>query len=232
LRLTRIPPGSPYQPERFVNVGFDFILGHYLLRRDPEAPFVFIEIGAFDGVTEDPIHDYVMRFGWRGVLLEPQLRYFTALQETYRDRPELVLLNAALDRTSGTRTLYRIDDPDAPGMPEWAPETGSFLPDSLLRNPGLPNVADRIVSEPVETITFQDVLAHAGTDQIDLIQIDAECYDAEIIEMIDFDRVRPPIIRFEHEGLSRKQYRGVTTLLCSLGYSILPELFDTVAYLF
>ena len=231
FRFTRIPRGAPFDPERFVQFGFDYLLGHYLLKKDPNSPFCFIQIGAFDGTTDDPLFEYVRRFRWRGVLLEPQPRHFRALEATYREFPELVLVQAALDHDAGTRTLYSLSDPYAPGMPEWAPQTSSLVRESISLNPDLPGVEDLIVSEQVETITFADVLARAGTDQIDLIQIDAECYDAEIIRMIDFTRVRPAIIRFEHEGLSRRDYRAVSDLLGDLGYRIMPERLDTCAYL-
>ncbi|MGZ4385559.1 MAG: FkbM family methyltransferase [Gaiellaceae bacterium] len=231
FRLVRTPPGSPSKPGDFLQPGFDFVLGHYLLSRDASRPFFFVQIGAFDGVTDDPLHEYVRRFGWSGVLLEPQRRYFEALRDNYRDCQGLLLLRAALDRTSGTRTLYTIGDPEATGHPEWAGAVASFTREMLLKHRDLPDVADLIVAEPVETISFDELLVRAGTDRIDLIQVDAEGYDAEILRMIDFHRVMPAIVRFEHRLLSRKEHAGAIRLLTSVGYRILPEQFDTCAYL-
>ena len=34
----------------------------------------FIQVGGFDGITTDPLYKYITRYGWRGVLLEPQSR--------------------------------------------------------------------------------------------------------------------------------------------------------------
>jgi hypothetical protein len=36
--------------------------------------FTFIQVGAFDGITTDPLHKYITRYGWRGILMEPQPR--------------------------------------------------------------------------------------------------------------------------------------------------------------
>ena len=36
------------------------------------SQFTFIQVGAFDGVTKDPLQKYINRCGWRGVLIEPQ----------------------------------------------------------------------------------------------------------------------------------------------------------------
>jgi hypothetical protein len=44
----------------------------------------FIQIGAYDGVTKDPLRDYIDAYGWRGILLEPQSRPAHQLRELYR----------------------------------------------------------------------------------------------------------------------------------------------------
>src|SRR4051812_3493548 len=51
--------------------------------QDPEEPVFFIQIGAFDGRTGDQIHDYVVRYGWPGILVEPQPVVFEELCRTY-----------------------------------------------------------------------------------------------------------------------------------------------------
>src|SRR3954468_10330611 len=49
----------------------------------------FLQIGANDGVTGDPIRAFVTRYGWHGVCLEPQPEAFARLQATYRDQPQV-----------------------------------------------------------------------------------------------------------------------------------------------
>ena len=41
----------------------------------------FVQIGANDGVTGDPIRRFILEFGWSGVLVEPQLEIFEAAAE-------------------------------------------------------------------------------------------------------------------------------------------------------
>lgn len=31
----------------------------------------FVQIGAYDGISKDPLRKYIERCGWRGVMLEP-----------------------------------------------------------------------------------------------------------------------------------------------------------------
>jgi len=68
----------------------DYILDRYLVENRPDD-FFFIQVGAYDGVTGDPICGYIRRYGWRGILLEPQRDVFLLLQKNYRDQPQLRL---------------------------------------------------------------------------------------------------------------------------------------------
>ena len=35
-------------------------------------PLKFVQIGAFDGTTHDPLYPFIVKHGWAGVLVEPQ----------------------------------------------------------------------------------------------------------------------------------------------------------------
>ena len=48
--------------------------------------FVVLQVGANDGVMNDPIHDAVVRRGWHLYAVEPVPSTFTSLQETYNER--------------------------------------------------------------------------------------------------------------------------------------------------
>ena len=50
----------------------------YAMRRRPD--FSFLQVGAFDGRTEDPIHPLVREFGIRGIVVEPQVRMLETLR--------------------------------------------------------------------------------------------------------------------------------------------------------
>lgn len=45
--------------------------------------FFFIQIGAHDGIMDDPIHEWIERFGWRGIFVEPQSAPFNRLKTGY-----------------------------------------------------------------------------------------------------------------------------------------------------
>jgi len=67
--------------------------------------------------------------------------------------------------------------------------------------------------------------------RLDLLLIDTEGYDLELLELFDFERFRPDIVRFEHVHLSRADWDEAVELLARRGYRVLREEYDTTAYL-
>jgi hypothetical protein len=65
-RLERIRPPLPGK-SIFV---LDYLL--YVLNQQRGGKVSFVQIGANDGVQEDPCYPWINRFPWKGVLVEPQ----------------------------------------------------------------------------------------------------------------------------------------------------------------
>lgn len=229
--MERSPHALLRNQQWLLNPNIDYIISHYLIMRDNRSDFFFIQIGAFDGISGDAIFKFVQRFGWKGVLVEPQERYFDQLRINYAGCDGLKFLKVAIAAERGVGTLYSLVDPEAPGLPSWAPQIASFSLDTVLRHRGvIPNIESRIKEEHVECITFEDLIKEAGTDNVDLLQIDVEGYDHQILKMIDFGRISPNIIRFEHKHLNKKDQDAALALLGNAGYHILREGADTIAY--
>ena len=54
----------------------------------------FIQVGANDGVINDPLHPLVKSLKWQGILIEPQQRVFKdRLLKVYQDIPGLAFEN-------------------------------------------------------------------------------------------------------------------------------------------
>src|SRR5947209_8058963 len=88
-----------YRIERLVETGeasLD-VFGLVVYRLIHEIPdLFFLQIGAHDGITDDPLRQYVLKYHWRGLLLEPQPRLFAQLKANYQSEPQLMFENAAL----------------------------------------------------------------------------------------------------------------------------------------
>jgi FkbM family methyltransferase len=229
-RVGRLPPLAS-EPGYALALDFDYVLAHYLERRTDVRPFFFVQIGAFDGTTHDPLHEHVRRGHWHGILVEPQLRYFHRLRETYERTDGLSFVNAAIDGERGSRTLYGVEGANGEPIDSLA-HLASFSRTNLLhwqRQDGHRfGSGIRIVGTPVKCLTFDDLLA--DVDFVDLLHIDVEGYDFELLKSFDFDRFAPEIVRFEHVGLTRGDWDNAVRLLVRHGYHTVREEYDTTAY--
>ena len=83
-------------------------------------------------------------------------------------------------------------------------------------------------------LTFDELVRQYDVEHIDLLQIDTEGYDAEIIKSIDFSKIKPSIIRFEHNLEAGKMdttaFTDLTDLMHQHGYDIILETQDATAY--
>src|SRR5450759_3912188 len=81
-RLTRRWPFLPRADEENLNLEFDDILElQYARSRD----FVALVVGAFDGVTNDPISQFIQKRRCEAILVEPQPSAFKRLSENMSD---------------------------------------------------------------------------------------------------------------------------------------------------
>ncbi len=180
--------------------------------------FFFVQIGAFDGVTADPLHELVRRHHWRGVLVEPQAEAFESLKRNYRGQPGLSFFNVAIGPRDGEVTLFT----RAGGLAQVA-----SVDRHLVVKPG----RRRVEARRVPCWTVARLLKEAAAPAtVDLLLIDAEGLDYRIIRSIDFGAVRPAIIHYEHMILSRRDRNACLELLAAHGYRFILGDQDTIAY--
>jgi FkbM family methyltransferase len=193
---------------------FNRLLGELSATTDD---FFVIQIGACDGVMADPIHDWIKRSNWRGILVEPQELEFEKLRDTYRqEHDRLVFENVAIADKNGTCTLHRIKD--SARTDDWERGFASLLARFA---------SDRSIAEVVPCITFDTLLRRHRVSRVDLLQIDVEGYDFELLKQIDFPRLRPAMIRYEHRHLRPRDKHACKIYLERWGYRILEMRFDT-----
>jgi FkbM family methyltransferase len=202
-----------------------------LYSRLAQAPdFFFVQIGANDGVLCDQIHPFITRFQLAGLAVEPIPDLFEALQRTYRNYPRVKPVNVALHRTATRATIYRADPADT-SLPSSTRGTASFDREHL-RHFNIPDAS--ILPVEVPCITLHQLLDQHAVRHVDLLQIDTEGYDIEIVKMIDFSRVKPSVIRFEHglpdEIVSWDDLQSILRYLHGHGYLFMLEPYDVIAY--
>lgn len=199
-----------------------FQLAVNLLMQVRQEPLSFIQVGANDGVYGDPLRSYVQRFGWRGILVEPQPDVFARLVENYRDQADqLIFENVAISPVDREVSLYRV-----PGLTAVA---GQKMQDSLtVTSMHAQVVADQggvraseLERVVVPAMRLDDLIARHQMANLDLLQIDCEGYDGEVLKSIDLNLHRPRLIQFEHGHMKRVDLDGLEQRLASHGYRLL-----------
>jgi FkbM family methyltransferase len=227
--LRGFPRGMVAHRGSQISLSLDMVLAHY---RVSHPQVCFLQVGAFDGVSGDPIYPLVKKHGLRGVLVEPQPDAFDRLKANYAsfDPAALVFVNAAITPQDGTSVLYRIK-PGAQG-PGWLHEIASFDRNVVMRHARvIPNLEALIEPVEVRGITFTTLFREAGIHRVDLLQIDTEGYDAEILRMFDVPSRKPAIIQFEHKHLTPADHGQTVGALIDLGYKFTICLENTLGYL-
>ena len=192
----------------------------------------FIQIGANDGKRFDPIHQFVVKYNWRGMLVEPVPVNFRALQATYAGNCRLILLPAAVDTVPGQRVIYHIRE-DAPGnVPEWVWGLASFDRPHLLGTISTMGwTEDVIAAVTVPVITWSEIWQKLPVGKCDVLVIDTEGHDIRLLRAANLAQHRPKLIQFEHTHVSEQERMEFYRELIALGYDLASDRGDTVAWL-
>ncbi|SEG23509.1 methyltransferase, FkbM family [Algoriphagus boritolerans DSM 17298 = JCM 18970] len=195
-----------------------------------KGDFTVIQIGANDGISNDPIHKFIKRDNWKGVLLEPQNFVFTEFtQKIYSKNTGITVLNAAIGPEDGTLPMYKIGFSST----RWATGLSSFSKEQVLKafdngivaynckkyGETIPQDKSKWISqEEVRVISPESLIREFGIKNIDLLQIDAEGFDLEVIRIFDLKKHQPKVVVFENAGLSEEDYHLALTILKEEGY--------------
>lgn len=216
-----------YKPKESSLSGF---LNEYSLSK--KAGFTVIQIGANDGITHDPIHKFIKRDKWNGVLLEPLPGVFHQyLKKIYAKDKGIKTLCAAIGERDGKQLIFKIGFSDM----RWATGLTSFSKEKIEKafEDGIvatncskfgfeiPKDKSKWISqEEVEVISPKTLMERFGIKKIDLLQIDAEGYDLEVIRIFDVATTQPEAIIFENVGLVKSEYASYLEKLKNQGYQI------------
>lgn len=200
--------------------------------------FFFVNIGANDGVTNDPIYPFLRRHRWRGIAVEPVDYICRELRRNYAEFEGVIVEHAAIAATP--RPLYYVP----PGVVDQgfvrqisslhAPYvTKSIWEMRMCRFEGeVPTgVEDHIVQADVPCLTFDELMRKHDVRQVDFLNIDAEHSDFEILSLVDFDRWRPAVICVETSEFTEGQRAAAAERLLLAGYRFL-EAFDLFSVIY
>jgi FkbM family methyltransferase len=198
-----------------------------LLQRelDSSRPFVFVQVGANDGISFDNLFQFNRKNKTSGLVVEPLSDMFERLRYNYRSRPSIKPIRAAVHPTASTITVHRIRPDMIYNLPHWASGIGSLDP-SWHDKSGIKS--DDMIEEEVPAIHLMDLLKQHSITRLSLLQVDVEGFDAEVIKMLDFDVIRPAIIKYE--CLQSSGPDPVLPLLHKYGYKTERDSDDMIAW--
>lgn len=194
------------------------------------SDFFFVQIGANDGLTDDPIRPYVTRYHWRGLLVEPQPQVFEALRKNYAEEKQLAYENAAIADQDGSVRLFVAEHEHAgANLTVFA----SLKKDALLRGLASGRAAGvqvRVNEVEVPAYSVPTLLARHSITKVDLLQTDVQGYDREVVEQFLACGVKPTAIHFEHCHTARPALLALYRKLVDVGYRISEFEYDSIAY--
>jgi len=216
-RLERRWPFLIHAEGTRLNLTFDDVLEFQYART---RHFFFVVVGAFDGLTNDPISRFIRARDCEGILIEPQPAIYQRLRENLKHFPRFTLLNAAVDQVSGARPIYYVP-PGIEGLPDWTAQIASFSLDHVKKHEAdVPGITAFIAEETIPTISFDDLLDAHHVRAIDVLQIDAEGMDAQMLEWFPFERLKPAVLHYETTHMSAAEHERVRARLRSFGYLV------------
>ena len=186
----------------------------------------FVQIGACDGVSGDPVHQFIRQGRLPAVLVEPIEASFQKLRSAYAGVPNVMTVHAALAGKTGTVDLYAVRAGAASVDAFWAAQLTSFDKAHLLRH----RVAEEdVVTVQVQAVTLQDLMRQTGLQSIGFLQVDTEGFDGEIVNMALALERTPSFINFENVHLPSNERDALFARLTASGYVWSHDRWNTLA---
>jgi len=191
----------------------------------------FVQIGASDGLRNDPVREFIVRDGWQGVLIEPLPDVFELLKRNYAGRRGLQFLNAAIAKQEGSLSFWTFQPQFLQRLSEEERleylRKASFDKEHVCKFlQGQPQTVLREIQVPCRTLT--SVVRDYLPQGLDLLVIDAEGHEPQIIRSIDFTAVRPKAVFFESHHIM-DQLPGLVSIFEAEGYRVEQIGGDSVA---
>lgn len=206
-------------------INLDIICQSILYEQDQ---IYLLQVGAFDGVSNDPVRDLIKKYNIHAILVEPQKEFFKILVNNYSDFSNVFLENVAISEKNGFHDFYFLKNDD---LPQWCSQLASFSKENILKHGKFMkmNLEKYLFSEKIECKTIPTLLKDSCFPRLDILQIDAEGYDNVIIQSFDLNLIAPKIICYEHCHLDKSTRNNLLEYLSKFGYKFCIIDPDTIA---
>jgi FkbM family methyltransferase len=166
----------------------------------PERAGVFVEAGAYDGYWQSNTY-WLERFrSWTGVLIEPIPELAAKAR---KERPRSKVYQCALVADDAEGSVIRMRRAGTMSMVSggW----GSEERERAWAEAGASAAREELRDVVVPARTLTDVLEDAGVEQIDLLSLDVEGYEASALRGLDLSRYSPKCVLVEIHDAERRR---------------------------
>lgn len=158
--------------------------------------FSMIMIGAHNGKKTKHFVRDASKHG-KVCLIEPVPHLFQQLQMLHSSTDEMILVNKCITPVETDYVDFFAPNPDANKIRHFGDQLGSLNADHAKNHdPGFEGAIHKI---SVEARTMEQLLADLNCEDINLLFLDTEGFDAEILATFPFKKLKPHLILFEHK---------------------------------
>lgn len=181
----------------------------------------FIEVGANDGISQSNTLYFEKYHGWTGLLIEaiPELA-----QRCRDNRPHCLVENCALVASDYQEDTVEMVYCNLMSVVQGAMEDRKQQEHIRIGQQHLKE-EDQVYKTEVPARTLSTVLDQYGIEQIDLLSLDVEGYEAQVLRGLDFDRHCPRYMLIEVrdkeliESIIARYYKPIAALSINPSYS-------------
>lgn len=199
------------------------------LQQHKASPLSILQIGANDGIGNDPLFDFFNKEQfWSATLVEPHPLAFSRLHDLYGDDERITLIDKAVGVKRGALTLYFPNK-------KYEQETGASISKRTRLATCVPSIQQQRITrilgvpgeetwnyidqETVDVITLRDLVELYSTPRPDIVCIDIEGLDGDVAKAAA-EEFAAEIIFFEIWHLSCEDQKSVMSYLNSCGYFV------------
>lgn len=203
--------------------------------------FKFLQIGANDGLINDPIYKFILRDKWTGIRIEPLPIPFKKLEYLHGRNHRVIPMQCLVADESGEMEIYHLSFSDS----RWATGLASLDKSNLQRQIDNGYVEKRaakfqaklpadksawISSSSLKVAEINSLIRKEFPDGLDFLQIDVEGFDHKLIAALDLSAIKPGMLRFEHLHIPEEELKPCLDKLEKFGYRLLKSDMDYLAY--
>lgn len=192
--------------------------------------FFFINIGANDGVENDPIYPFLKKYGARGIQVEPIPYNATKLERNFRDCPGIIIENIAISPISQSppQTIYHFPDfliEESYIFSQISSLSRQHIQLSIDVIKNLPEISailrrlpkahweDYIEASEIPCLSFDELIQKHRVQHIDFLNLDVEGLDFQIISSIDLAKYAPTVLCIETYHFSTAEHQQFSKLM-------------------